>query len=48
MDLTNPDQVERAQIMGLKTLKTETDEKNADVKFKDFLLFLKTMPFSED
>ena len=48
MDLNNPDQVERVQIMGPKKLKPETDEENSDVKFKDFLLSLKTMPSSED
>ncbi|XP_075387054.1 kinectin isoform X4 [Tenrec ecaudatus] len=48
VDLITPDQVEGTQKMGAKKLKTETDKENAEVKFKDFLLLLKTMLFSED
>uniref|UniRef100_A0A2K6GV12 Kinectin 1 n=1 Tax=Propithecus coquereli TaxID=379532 RepID=A0A2K6GV12_PROCO len=47
-DLIKPDQVEGIQKSGAKKLKTETDKENAEVKFKDFLLSLKTMMFSED
>ncbi|XP_027424972.1 kinectin isoform X8 [Zalophus californianus] len=48
IDLIKPDQVEGIQKTGAKKLKTETDKENAEVKFKDFLLSLKTMIFSED
>ncbi|XP_069909720.1 kinectin isoform X19 [Oryctolagus cuniculus] len=48
IDLIKPDQVEGIQKSGAKKLKTETDKENAEVKFKDFLLSLKTMMFSED
>nr|XP_054386125.1 kinectin isoform X17 [Pongo abelii]XP_054386126.1 kinectin isoform X17 [Pongo abelii] len=48
IDLLKPDQVEGMQKSGTKKLKTETDKENAEVKFKDFLLSLKTMMFSED
>ncbi|XP_077909869.1 kinectin isoform X4 [Halichoerus grypus] len=48
IDLIKPDQVEGIQKTGAKKLKTETDKENAEVKFKDFLLSLKTMMFSED
>ncbi|XP_054423496.1 kinectin isoform X2 [Pteronotus mesoamericanus] len=48
IDLIKPDQVEGIQKMGAKKLKTETDKENAEMKFKDFLLSLKTMVFSED
>ncbi|XP_055217410.1 kinectin isoform X6 [Gorilla gorilla gorilla] len=48
VDLLKPDQVEGIQKSGTKKLKTETDKENAEVKFKDFLLSLKTMMFSED
>ncbi|XP_077624640.1 kinectin isoform X8 [Crocuta crocuta] len=48
IDLIKPDQVEGILKMGAKKLKTETDKENAEVKFKDFLLSLKTMIFSED
>ncbi|XP_048218878.1 kinectin isoform X2 [Perognathus longimembris pacificus] len=47
-DLIKPDQVEGVQKSGAKKLKIETDKENAEVKFKDFLLSLKTMMFSED
>ncbi|XP_064342041.1 kinectin isoform X1 [Camelus dromedarius] len=48
VDLIKPDQVEGIQKTGSKKLKIETDKENAEVKFKDFLLSLKTMTFSED
>nr|KAF6485141.1 kinectin 1 [Rousettus aegyptiacus] len=48
IDLIKSDQVEAVQKTGAKKLKTETDKENAEVKFKDFLLSLKTMMFSED
>ncbi|XP_026336115.2 kinectin isoform X4 [Ursus arctos] len=48
IDLIKSDQVEGIQKTGAKKLKTETDKENAEVKFKDFLLSLKTMMFSED
>lgn len=49
IELIKTDQVEGIQKTGTKKPKTETDkEENAEVKFKDFLLSLKTMMFSED
>ncbi|XP_023557492.1 kinectin [Octodon degus] len=48
IDLIKPDQVEGIQKSGSKKMKIETDKENAEVKFKDFLLSLKTMMFSED
>ncbi|KAM5241705.1 kinectin isoform 17-T22 [Hipposideros larvatus] len=48
IDLIKPDQVEGIQKTAAKKLKTETDKENAEVKFKDFLLSLKTIMFSED
>ncbi|XP_058422964.1 kinectin isoform X1 [Diceros bicornis minor] len=48
IDLIKPGQVEGIQKTGAKKLKTETDKENAEVKFKDFLLSLKTMMFSEN
>ncbi|XP_058522470.1 kinectin isoform X4 [Ochotona princeps] len=48
IDLIKADHVEGIQKPGAKKLKTETDKENAEVKFKDFLLSLKTMMFSED
>ncbi|XP_054986520.1 kinectin isoform X7 [Sorex araneus] len=48
IELIKPDQVEGIQKTGTKKPKTETDKENAEVKFKDFLLSLKTMIFSED
>ncbi|XP_056666773.1 kinectin isoform X17 [Monodelphis domestica] len=47
MDLVKSDQVEGTQKTGAKKLKNETDKENAEVKFKDFLLSLKNMTFSE-
>eukprot|EP00070_Physeter_catodon_P044831 XP_028351725.1 kinectin isoform X3 [Physeter catodon] len=48
IDLIKPDQVEGIQKTGAKKLKIEADKESAEVKFKDFLLSLKTMMFSED
>ncbi|KAG8511759.1 Kinectin, partial [Galemys pyrenaicus] len=48
IDLIKPQQIEGIQKMGAKKPKIETDKENAEVKFKDFLLSLKTMMFSED
>ncbi|XP_021036841.1 kinectin isoform X22 [Mus caroli] len=48
IDRIKPDHVEGIQKSGTKKLKIETDKENAEVKFKDFLLSLKTMMFSED
>uniref|UniRef100_A0A8C3WGN4 Kinectin 1 n=1 Tax=Catagonus wagneri TaxID=51154 RepID=A0A8C3WGN4_9CETA len=48
IDLIKPDQAEGIQKTGAKKLKIETDKENAEVKFKDFLLSLKTMMFSDD
>uniref|UniRef100_Q61595-13 Isoform 13 of Kinectin n=1 Tax=Mus musculus TaxID=10090 RepID=Q61595-13 len=48
IDMIKPDHVEGIQKSGTKKLKIETDKENAEVKFKDFLLSLKTMMFSED
>ncbi|XP_051833675.1 kinectin isoform X2 [Antechinus flavipes] len=47
IDLVKGDQAEGNQKTGAKKLKNETDKENAEVKFKDFLLSLKTMIFSE-
>ncbi|XP_015421982.1 PREDICTED: kinectin isoform X3 [Myotis davidii] len=48
IDLIKPNQVEGIQKMGAKKLRVETDKENAEMKFKDFILSLKTMIFSED
>ncbi|KAL6073041.1 hypothetical protein STEG23_015402 [Scotinomys teguina] len=48
IDMIKPDHVEEIHKSGAKKLKIETDKENAEVKFKDFLLSLKTMVFSED
>ncbi|ERE92643.1 kinectin [Cricetulus griseus] len=48
IDVIKPDHVEGIHKSGAKKLKIETDKENAEVKFKDFLLSLKTMMFSED
>lgn len=48
IDMIKSDHVEGIQKSGTKKLKIETDKENAEVKFKDFLLSLKTMMFSED
>ncbi|XP_073067306.1 kinectin isoform X13 [Manis javanica] len=47
-DVIKPDQGEGIRKTGVKKLKTETEKENAEVKFKDFLMSLKTMIFSED
>ncbi|XP_027698668.1 kinectin isoform X5 [Vombatus ursinus] len=47
IDLVKSDQVEGIQKTGMNKLKNETDKENAEVKFKDVLLSLKTMIFSE-
>ncbi|XP_074146307.1 kinectin isoform X5 [Sminthopsis crassicaudata] len=47
IDLVKSEQAEGNQKTGAKKLKNETDKENAEVKFKDFLLSLKTMIFSE-
>ncbi|XP_041490124.1 kinectin isoform X8 [Microtus oregoni] len=48
IDMIKPDHVEGIHKSGHKKLKIETDKENAEVKFKDFLLSLKTMVFSDD
>ncbi|XP_060238158.1 kinectin isoform X16 [Meriones unguiculatus] len=48
IDIIKPDHVEGIQKSGAKKLKIETDKENAEVKFKDFLVSLKSMVFSED
>ncbi|XP_040591730.1 kinectin isoform X3 [Mesocricetus auratus] len=48
IDMIKPDHVDGVHKSGAKKLKIETDKENAEVKFKDFLLSLKTMVFSED
>nr|XP_048285998.1 kinectin isoform X8 [Myodes glareolus] len=48
IDMIKPDHVEGIHKSGPKKLKIETDKENAEVKFKDFLLSLKTMVFSDD
>ncbi|XP_066128230.1 kinectin isoform X3 [Saccopteryx bilineata] len=48
IDMIKPEQVEGIQKMGAKKQRMETDKENAEMKFKDFLLSLKTMIFSED
>ncbi|XP_051033050.1 kinectin isoform X4 [Phodopus roborovskii] len=48
IDMIKPDHVEGIHKSSAKKLKIETDKENAEVKFKDFLLSLKTMMFSED
>ncbi|XP_059129710.1 kinectin isoform X2 [Peromyscus eremicus] len=48
IDMIKPDHVEGIHKSGAKKLKIETDKENAEVKFKDFLMSLKTMVFSED
>ncbi|XP_037064486.1 kinectin isoform X13 [Peromyscus leucopus] len=48
IDMIKPDHVDGIHKSGAKKLKIETDKENAEVKFKDFLMSLKTMMFSED
>uniref|UniRef100_A0A2D4L6K1 Ribosome receptor lysine/proline rich domain-containing protein n=1 Tax=Micrurus paraensis TaxID=1970185 RepID=A0A2D4L6K1_9SAUR len=47
-DLVRHDGVEGLQKTNVKKLKNETDKENADVKFKDFILVMKNMIFTEE
>uniref|UniRef100_A0A8C0J554 Kinectin 1 n=1 Tax=Chelonoidis abingdonii TaxID=106734 RepID=A0A8C0J554_CHEAB len=47
-DVGKQDITEVIQKSGAKKLKNETDKENAEVKFKDFLLAMKSMIFTED
>uniref|UniRef100_A0A8C3IKW9 Kinectin 1 n=1 Tax=Chrysemys picta bellii TaxID=8478 RepID=A0A8C3IKW9_CHRPI len=47
-DLAKQELTEAIQKSGAKKLKNETDKENAEVKFKDFLLAMKSMIFTED
>ncbi|XP_053881020.1 kinectin isoform X8 [Malaclemys terrapin pileata] len=47
-DLAKQELTEAIQKSGAKKLKNETDKENAEVKFKDFLLAMKSMLFTED
>uniref|UniRef100_A0A452GXU4 UBA domain-containing protein n=1 Tax=Gopherus agassizii TaxID=38772 RepID=A0A452GXU4_9SAUR len=47
-DVGKQDTTEMIQKSGAKKLKNETDKENAEVKFKDFLLAMKSMIFTED
>ncbi|XP_038612140.1 kinectin [Tachyglossus aculeatus] len=47
-DLAKAEPPEGVPRTGSKKLKNETDKENAEVKFKDFLLALKNMKFSEE
>uniref|UniRef100_A0A8C3TAF5 Kinectin 1 n=1 Tax=Chelydra serpentina TaxID=8475 RepID=A0A8C3TAF5_CHESE len=47
-DMAKQDITEAIQKSGAKKLKNETDKENAEVKFKDFLLAMKSMIFTED
>ncbi|XP_044869766.1 kinectin isoform X2 [Mauremys mutica] len=47
-DVAKQDITEAIQKSGAKKLKNETDKENAEVKFKDFLLAMKSMIFTED
>ncbi|XP_050808500.1 kinectin [Gopherus flavomarginatus] len=47
-DVGKQDTAEMIQKSGAKKLKNETDKENAEVKFKDFLLAMKSMIFTED
>ncbi|XP_043373594.1 kinectin isoform X10 [Dermochelys coriacea] len=46
-DMAKQDITEAIQKSGTKKLKNETDKENAEVKFKDFLLAMKSMTFTE-
>ncbi|XP_015262911.1 PREDICTED: kinectin [Gekko japonicus] len=46
--LAKPDGIEGLQKSNAKKLKNETDKENAEVKFKDFLLAMKNMIFTEE
>uniref|UniRef100_A0A674K5W8 Kinectin 1 n=1 Tax=Terrapene triunguis TaxID=2587831 RepID=A0A674K5W8_9SAUR len=47
-DMAKQELTEAIQKSGAKKLKNETDKENAEVKFKDFLLAMKSMIFTED
>ncbi|XP_060127026.1 kinectin isoform X7 [Zootoca vivipara] len=47
-DLVKQDGIEALQKSNSKKLKNETDKENAEVKFKDFLLAMKNMIFTEE
>ncbi|XP_032092031.1 kinectin isoform X3 [Thamnophis elegans] len=47
-DLVRHDGLEGLQKTSVKKLKNETDKENADVKFKDFILVMKNMIFTEE
>ncbi|KAM9147853.1 kinectin isoform 4-T4 [Pangshura tecta] len=47
-DVAKQDITEVIQKSSAKKLKNETDKENAEVKFKDFLLAMKSMIFTED
>ncbi|ETE73517.1 Kinectin [Ophiophagus hannah] len=47
-DLVRHDGLEGLQKTNVKKLKNEADKENADVKFKDFILVMKNMIFTEE
>ncbi|XP_039175483.1 kinectin isoform X4 [Crotalus tigris] len=47
-DLVRHDGLEGLQKTSVKKLKNETEKENADVKFKDFILVMKNMIFTEE
>ncbi|XP_053250824.1 kinectin isoform X1 [Podarcis raffonei] len=47
-DLVKQDGIEALQKSNSKKLKNETDKENSEVKFKDFLLAMKNMIFTEE
>ncbi|XP_070606133.1 kinectin isoform X8 [Erythrolamprus reginae] len=47
-DLVRHDGLEGLQKTSVKKLKNETDKENVDVKFKDFILVMKNMIFTEE
>lgn len=47
-DLVRHDGLEGLQKTSVKKLKNETDKENAEVKFKDFILVMKNMIFTEE
>ncbi|KAM6462554.1 kinectin isoform 4-T5 [Liasis olivaceus] len=47
-DLVRHDGLEGLQKTSVKKLKNETDKENAEVKFKDFILIMKNMIFTEE
>ncbi|KAJ6657993.1 hypothetical protein lerEdw1_001652 [Lerista edwardsae] len=48
VDVVKQDGIEGLQKSNAKKLKNETDKENAEVKFKDFLLAMKNMLFTEE